>query len=136
MDTSELIRKRVKEYFVTGENNCAMTVVRILAEIFEIPLEDQTLAAANCMPAAGGTGGLCGLVTGGLMFTGIWGRHYGIHRQYLKPISHGLTGDVQEQFKSIDCRDLEAYGCDKLAVDMLEYVVPRMRKRMEEVKGK
>ena len=69
-----LVRQRIDTLFSTGENNCAMTVLRVYGEVFETPVDAQVIDAAWCMPGAGGVKHLCGLVGGAVMFVGVWGR--------------------------------------------------------------
>lgn len=123
---SEQIRQRVQEYFVDGDNNCAMTALKLLSEVFDTPVDPEVVHAANCMPGAGGVGGLCGLVSGVLMFIGVWGGRRGLHRRVLAPVSKGFTEAVQQRFGSDCCRDLkpaDGNGCAKLAEEMLEFAI-------------
>jgi len=128
---SSLIKERIDALFVTGRYNCTMTVVAILSESFEFAVEPQVLSAAQAMPGAGGVGGLCGLVSGALMFIGVWGGAHGLHRSVLRPVSSGLTQAIQERFGSIDCRDLRLEeGCGSLAQQILELVDPYLHERL------
>ncbi|NLW00226.1 MAG: C_GCAxxG_C_C family protein, partial [Clostridiales bacterium] len=70
----ELVASRVHEYYWEYDWNCATTVLRILAAIDGIELNEQVLAAAVGMHGAGRYGAQCGLVEGGLMYLGI--RYY------------------------------------------------------------
>ncbi|MBN1877007.1 MAG: C_GCAxxG_C_C family protein [Anaerolineae bacterium] len=134
MDTNVLIKQRVEEYFVSGENNCAMTMLKILAEVFDEPLSPQVVEAAQVMPGAGGVGHLCGLVSGILMFIGVWGGRRGYHRSLLKPMSVKFTEEVQRQCGSIMCCDLKDNprysGCGDLAAQMLDFAIPLLRQEM------
>jgi C_GCAxxG_C_C family probable redox protein len=128
------IRQRVNEYFVYGDNNCTMTVLQILGEHFDTPINADVVGAAQCMPGAGGMGKLCGLVSGLLMFVGVWGKQQGIHRAQLAPITNQFMDVVQQRFGSTDCDDLRrAGGCAPLAVELLELSIPVLRAEMEDV---
>ncbi|MGC9358391.1 MAG: C-GCAxxG-C-C family (seleno)protein [Anaerolineae bacterium] len=125
MDRGALIRQRVDEYFASGKYNCTMTVLAVLSEIFEIPVGPQTMGAGQCLPSAGGTGGLCGLVSGMLMFLGVWGHEEGFHRQALQPGCLRLMEAIEGRFGSTLCTELRpADGCAPLAVAFLEFIVP------------
>ncbi len=128
--TQKELRERVQVYFVSGKNNCAMTMLKILAEVFEMPLDPQVVHAAQAMPGAGGVDGLCGLVSGVLMFIGLWGGYCGLHRSLLKPISQGFVEGVRLRFGSIDCRDLRN-DCNALALSVLDFAIPYLRGEME-----
>lgn len=122
MDTQTLIRRRVATYFVSGDNNCAMTMLRVLAEIFDVPLAPSVVDAAQCMPGAGGVGGLCGLVSGVLMFIGVWAGHHGLHRRAVRSVSEGISEGVRQRFGSLHCDDLRN-DCGALAVRVLDFAV-------------
>ena len=130
----ELIQQRVATLFSTGENNCAMTVLRVYSEIFETPVDAQVIDAAWCMPGAGGVKHLCGLVGGAVMFVGVWGAQQELHRKALSPITRALNGAIQEQFGSLDCRDLRREkGCSALASEFLNFTVPILASEFESV---
>ncbi len=134
MDDRDLISRRVQEYFVLGDNNCAMTVLRVLSEALETPLPPATLSAGWMMPGAGGVGDLCGLVSGALMFIGVWGAAHGYHRSELKPVSMSLVEGIQAHFGSIHCRDLrsEADGCATLAVEFLTFTLDYLAQALKD----
>jgi len=126
MDTDALIRQRVQEYFVEGDHNCAMTALKVLSEIFEVPLEPQVIDAASSLPGAGGTGELCGLVSGTLMFIGVWGRRKGFHREAFEPVAKGFTEGVHERLGSVRCEALESDGCGALAEEVLIFAAAHL----------
>ena len=86
MDEKEIIHRRVHDYYWKDDINCAKTTLKILAEIFEVPLKDQVLDSATGLHGAGRYDAQCGLVEGALMFTGILGK---IH-DYLRVRRPGL----------------------------------------------
>ena len=130
-DMETLVQQRVAAYFVTGENNCAMTVLRVLAEVFKTPLAQPVIDAAQCMPGAGGVDHLCGLVSGALMFVGVWGGQQGLHRSVLRPVTSGFSQAVAERFGSLMCSDLRpADGCGPLAVAFLTFAIPYLDSRL------
>ncbi|MBN1260425.1 MAG: C-GCAxxG-C-C family protein [Anaerolineae bacterium] len=120
---NSLIAQRVAELFVSGRYNCAMTSLAVLGEVFDIPLEPQTLAAARCLPAVGDTGGLCGLVSGALMFIGVWSAAHGFHRSDLGVATAAFVAGVYQVFGSAQCCDLrsEETGCGPLAVRVIGF---------------
>ncbi|OQB86386.1 MAG: putative redox-active protein (C_GCAxxG_C_C) [Planctomycetes bacterium ADurb.Bin126] len=130
----DFIQERVKRYFVEGDNNCAMTVLRVLSEIFGTPVPPEVLAAAGVMPGAGGVGGLCGLVSGVLMFLGVWGGQHGYHRSQIKPISQEFMQQVEQHFGSSLCCDLKpAEGdCSALAERFLSFTIPYLHNALKE----
>ncbi len=134
METDAFIRERVQTYFVSGDYNCAMSAVKILAEYFETPLAPQVVDAARCLPGAGGMGEACGLVTGVLMFVGVWGAHHDYNRQTLNPLAQRVAAHVQRRFGSLCCRDLQSEtGCGSLAVEILSSLIPVLDEGMSEL---
>jgi C_GCAxxG_C_C family probable redox protein len=130
-DRETVVQQRVNAYFVTGENNCAMTVLRVLAEEFETPIAQPVIDAAQCMPGAGGIDHLCGLVSGALMFIGVWGGQQGLHRQTLRPLTSNFSQAVTERFGSLMCSDLRpADGCGPLAVAFLTFTIAYLESRL------
>jgi len=130
-DLETLVQQRVATHFVTGENNCAMTVLRVLAEVFETPVAQPVIDAAQCMPGAGGVDHLCGLISGALMFVGVWGGQHGLHRQTLRPLTSSFSQAVQERFGSLMCSDLRpADGCGPLAVAFLTFAIPYLENHL------
>lgn len=129
MSTRVLIHERVHEYFVEGDNNCSMTVLRILGEVFETPIPPEVIAAAGVMPGAGGVDGLCGLFSGVLMFLGVWGARQGLHRSSVKPISQDFMQRATRHFGSSACGDLRSHeeGCAPLAEEFLGFAIPYLR---------
>lgn len=130
MTSSAWLRDQVRVYFTSGKYNCAMTVLQVLTEVFDVPLHPQVLDAARMAPGAGGTGGLCGLVTGALMFVGLWGAKYHIPRDRLQPLTRGMVTEIRERFGSVQCEVLEN-DCSKLAVEMLGFLIPYLRQALD-----
>lgn len=71
------IEERVHDLYWKDDINCARTMLLCLSELFDISLEQQTIYSAIGMHGAGGYRAQCGLVEGGLMFIGIYGKHQG-----------------------------------------------------------
>lgn len=124
-----IIQARITEHFVTGHYNCAMIALTVLSEIFELPLSQQTIDAAQVLPGAGGVGNLCGFVSGGLMFIGAWGGFHQVPRHNLREMSQRYSNTILEQYGSLHCRDL-LNDCASMGVAMLEASIPII---MEEI---
>ncbi len=67
LDPQELVQSRVHTYYRRDQFNCATTTLKILAERFDLDLQDQVIHASLGMAGAGGLRAQCGLVEGGLM---------------------------------------------------------------------
>jgi hypothetical protein len=128
---SELVASRVHEYYWEYDWNCATTVLRILAEIDGIELNEQVLAAAVGMHGAGRYGAQCGLVEGGLMYLGI--RYYEeLGPGAVEKLCYRLAEQYEDRFGSLLCRELRPEGfhpdnpphlCEKLTVDSILFLL-------------
>lgn len=128
---SELVASRVHEYYWEYDWNCATTVLRILAEIDGIELNEQVLAAAVGMHGAGRYGAQCGLVEGGLMYLGI--RYYEeLGPGAVEKLCYRLAEQYEDKFGSLLCRELRPEGfhpdnpphlCEKLTVNSILFLL-------------
>jgi C_GCAxxG_C_C family probable redox protein len=134
VDKDTFIRDRVQAYFLSGDHNCAMSSLKILAEHFRTPLAPQVVDAAQCVPGIAGRGETCGLVVGVLMFIGVWGAQNNYHRQALNSLARRVTNHVEHRFGSLCCQDLQREsGCGPLAVEMLSTLIPVLTDGMTEL---
>ncbi|MBF0106761.1 MAG: C_GCAxxG_C_C family protein [Deltaproteobacteria bacterium] len=110
MDTKSFVKDSVKKYFWEHDLNCATTTLKVLAERFEINLNDQVINAALGMHGAGRYGAQCGLVEGSLMFLGIFGRTNGIADDNIVKLCREFAQQFENQFKSLQCNILRPGG--------------------------
>ena len=106
----ELIRERVHSYYWDNDFNCAETMLRTLAELFQVNLNPQVLESAIGMHGAGKYGAQCGLVEGGLMFLGIYGRHQGMEKERIVELCNGFASAFEDRFRSLRCKELRPQG--------------------------
>jgi hypothetical protein len=111
-DISLLIHERVKRYYWVDDFNCAATTLLIASEVFDFKLRPQVLDAAVGLHGAGEYGAQCGLVEGGLMFLGLWGRAQGIADRKIITACRTFAGRFEEKFSSLECRILRPQGFD------------------------
>ncbi len=98
----EYIAKRVHEMYWEHDINCARTALICLSELFEIPIEPQTLWSAVGLHGAGGYRAQCGLVEGALMFIGIYLHTLGKGEDEIVSFCHDFAAafDRREPFYS------------------------------------
>jgi len=113
MELNKLIDERVHEYYWEQDLNCATTMLKVLAEIFEVKLNYQVIDAAISMHGAGKFGAQCGLVEGSLMFLGIFGRKRGIAQEDIIGTCYNFAHQFQDIFGSLVCRELRPEGFNK-----------------------
>ncbi|MFW5985845.1 MAG: C-GCAxxG-C-C family protein [Halanaerobiales bacterium] len=141
MDVNKLIARRVHDYYWQEDLNCATTMLKILAEIFELKLKSQVLHSAIGMHGAGGFRAQCGLVEGALMFVGILGREKGISESEIVDICYRFADEFESGFGSLLCRELRPEGfrednpphlCEEMSKDAVQFTVNFMRENVVE----
>ena len=130
MELKEFISKKVAEYYWKDDINCAATTLKILSEIFKTPLNNQIISSVLAMPGAGQCGALCGLVSGSIMFMGIWGNENKISESDVKDYCKNFTQEFENNFKSLRCSILRPEGfhpdnpphiCEKITCRAIEF---------------
>ncbi|WP_152006983.1 C-GCAxxG-C-C family protein [Desulfoluna spongiiphila] len=84
--------------------------MKILSEVFETPLDEQVISSAIGLPGAGKHGALCGLVSGTLMFSGIWGRRNSIPDTEISVYCQRFSTAFETRFGSLQCSVLRPQG--------------------------
>ncbi|MGD2105881.1 MAG: C-GCAxxG-C-C family protein [Anaerolineae bacterium] len=139
-----LVRERIREYYWGHHWNCAVTTLRVLAEVFEVPLHRQVLDAALGMHGAGGYRAQCGLVEGALMFVGVGGKAQGLDGAAVAEACYDFAEQFEGQFGSLLCRDLRPGGlspddpphlCEELSREALLFGVAFVSEWMERSKS-
>ncbi|HVJ48846.1 C-GCAxxG-C-C family protein [Desulfitobacterium sp.] len=110
MQYQRFIDEKVHKYYWNDNLNCTTTSLLTLSEIFHANLCSQILDAVTGMPGAGRYGAQCGLVGSSLMFIGIQGKSKGLEHEEIVTICHDFAKGFEEEFGSLDCRDLRPQG--------------------------
>lgn len=107
---SDLIKERVHELYYGYDVNCARTTLTCLSELFDTPIERQTMNAAIGLHGAGGYRAQCGLVEGALMFLGVYfsGRDKSIDE--IVSLCYRYADEFTKKFGSLTCRELRPGG--------------------------
>ena len=108
--TESQIRDRVYDLYWKEDLNCATASLKILAESFYLPLEQQVVDSALGMHGAACFGAQCGLVEGPLLFLGIYGRRRGIADGDIRSACYDYADRFQKRFGSLQCRELRPGG--------------------------
>lgn len=111
-----------------------------MAEVFEVELAGQVVAAATGMHGAGGYRAQCGLVEGALMFLGIRGMELGLSSERIADCCREFAERFEQEFGSLGCRELRPEGfhpdnpphlCEPLTIKaigfQLEFVAAKMQ---------
>ena len=110
MELENLIDRRVHDYYWEDELNCAITMLKILGEIFEVEVNSQVIDSASGIPGAGRFGAQCGLVAGALMFFGILGKEEELSQKEIRSVCYEFAEQFQNKFGSLVCKELRPEG--------------------------
>lgn len=130
MIVENLVKERVHHYYWDLDINCATTTLKILSELHSIVLTQQTLNSAIGMHGAGLYRAQCGLVEGGLMFIGIYGKENNLTNEQIEKLCFNFAADFEQQFGSLLCKELRPEGfnptnpphiCESLSVSTILY---------------
>ncbi|MEZ5360681.1 MAG: C-GCAxxG-C-C family protein [Candidatus Zixiibacteriota bacterium] len=132
MNNKDFIEEKINLYFCTLDHNCAETVLEMLSEKFDFPLDKQVIYAAAAHNGLGQYRAQCGLITGAVMFIGIVAQSQGRDKDYINAITYGLAEIFDKSFGALDCRTLRPAGfkednppniCKPLAIDALALII-------------
>ncbi len=129
---ADLVRAEVRTCYWRDDVNCATTMLRVLGRARGLDMHPLVLAAATGMHGAGRYGAQCGLVEGGLMFLGVWGREMGRPEAWITERCNAYARGFEECFGSLLCRVLRPQGfaegqpphqCEGLTLDAALWAV-------------
>ena len=128
MNTHDRMAALVRHYYWGRDLNCARTTLRCLESMLQEPLHPQVFTAAVGCHGAGGTGGQCGLVEGGLLLIGLRGAELGKDEGEIVDLCARFAALFTERFSSLACKDLRPGGihpndpphlCEPISVDAI-----------------
>ena len=138
LDIREWVAGEVRRHYWQENDNCARTVLAILAELGGRTIHPQVAAAATGLHGAGGFGAQCGLVEGGLMYIGIAGAERGLSDEEIGDLCREFAAGFTATLGSLVCRELrpEGFGpevplhaCEPRSVDAAMFAVGFMREK-------
>lgn len=133
------VKRRVHDLYWKDDINCARTMLICLSELFQVPLEQQTLFSAIGLHGAGGFRAQCGLVEGGLMFIGIYYNHLGKNEKDIVGACYEYAEEFTKQFGSLKCCDLRPRGftlndpphmCEELTCEAVNFAYSFIKERI------
>lgn len=137
MQKTQFIQDSVEKFYWQDDINCATTTIKVLANYYELKLDDQIIDCAIGMHGAGEYGAQCGLVEGVLMFLGIYGRKKGLSKDDIVMYCNEFTRQFEQKFTSIQCAELRPQGfhpdnpphlCEPLTCKSLEFSIDYISK--------
>jgi len=113
MNKITFINKKVHKYYWQGNVNCAITILKILSQIFEIELNSQVTNSAIGLNGAGRYGAQCGLVEGALLFTSILAHKKNLSKEQIVKHCYSFAKGFEKEFGNLLCRELRPQGFSK-----------------------
>jgi C_GCAxxG_C_C family probable redox protein len=110
MDRTSFLRAKVHHYYWDDDVNCATAMLKVLAEMYGLELQDQVVDGALGLHGAGGFGAQCGLVEGVLLFLGILGKRQGWPANRTVCACKEFAGAFEQRFGSLLCKQLRPQG--------------------------
>ncbi len=126
------IAQRVHKYYWDLDLNCATTMLKILAEEYNVELHKQVIHSALGMHGAGKYRAQCGLVEGMLMFIGIYGSYLDYPENKIVDLCYDSASGFEKMFGSLVCKELRPEGfkpdnpphlCEDLTIEAVKYAV-------------
>lgn len=103
--------------------------MKLLEEVYKIPLNDQVIKAAYGMNGAGKYGAQCGLVEGMIMFLGIWSSLQGMSYCQTQKLCNSFAKKFEKTFGSLLCSRLRPeaeasardsdHACEELKINAI-----------------
>ena len=131
-DSDCYIDERVHQLYWNDNVNCAITMLKILAEEQGLELQKQVIDGAVGLHGAGGFGAQCGLVEGALLFIGIWGSEQGWPSEKTVRACRDYADAFVIRFGSLLCKELRPQGfgphnpphlCEKLTQEAARFAI-------------
>lgn len=117
------LKELAREYFITQNLNCGLTMMHCLSDFFHLPVHEQVYASVNGIMEHRDKRYQCGLYKGALMFIGIYGTEHDWNRDRINASTLMVAQAFEESFNSILCKELRLDNfsnpntCNNLAVD-------------------
>ena len=132
LDEHKFIADKIKIYYEIEEHNCAVSVLKVLAERYDFPIHQQVMDSALAQNGLGQSGAQCGLITGAAMFLGVVAVEQGWTKDTLHEHTQRLTTEFKNAFHALDCRSIRPEGfvadnpphlCEPRTVEALEIMI-------------
>lgn len=133
----EDIPEKVHEYYWKDDINCARTTLCCLSQMYDFPIETQTIQAAIGLHGAGGYRAQCGLVEGALMFIGSYYSAKGKEEAEIVDLCYRYAEAFEKHFGSLRCYDLRPSGftendpphmCEKITCEAVTFAYDFIKK--------
>lgn len=106
MDILNFVDKEVHENYWEKDLNCCTNILMLLSEIKGIKLDKQVLYSVSGMHGLNPSAAPCGLLSGALMFLGIYGREKNIPNSQLTRHYYEYSKYFQRKFGDTSCKNL------------------------------
>lgn len=141
MDIENFIDKQVHENYWEKDLNCATNILMLLSELTDIKLDKQILHSVSGFDGVNPLIAQCGLMSGALMFLGIYGREKNIPNSQLKSYSYDYSKYFQRKFGDTGCNSLNGknsslnlspFSCEILTKDVVKFTFDFINKNFKQ----
>ena len=140
MNLHNFIDKEVHENYWERDYNCATNILMLLSEIEGIKLDKQVLYSVSGLHGVDPMIAQCGLLSGGLMFLGIYSCEKNIPNSQLSKYYYDYSKYFQRKFGDTGCQNLNGnskslglkpYACEDLTKDVVEFTINFIEKNIK-----
>jgi len=140
MDIANFVDKQVHENFWEKDLNCSTNILMLLAEIKSIKLDKQVIHSVAGMDGLNPLKVPCGLLSGALMFLGIFGREKNIPNSQLSRHYYEYSKYFQRKFGDTSCKNLNSkkeslgllpFSCENLTKDVVIFTIDFIDKHLK-----
>lgn len=134
------IKEAFHNFYHEAGINCAIGTLMLLSEFYDLELDSQVVNAATGLHGAGKYGAQCGLLEGGLMFIGIYGKHHDLKKTEIVNLCYDWAKTFEDGMGSLVCKGLRPYPftsedatkhlCEPISVKALNIAVRFMDERL------
>ncbi len=110
MTLKEFVSSRVEKSYHDDEVPCVIATLRILSELFQLPIDKQVYESSWGFNGAGQYGAQCGLVEGTLMFIGLLSHREGLDKTKMWEACNEFAKSYEQKFGSLRCKELRPGG--------------------------
>lgn len=140
MDLENFIDKEVHDNFWERDLNCSTNILMLLSQLNGIKLDKQVLYSVSGLHGVNPTISQCGLLTGSLMFLGIYAREKNIPNSQITKYYYDFSKYFQRKFGDTLCQSLNnekenlgisPFSCEKLTKDVVTFTSSFIHKNIK-----
>jgi hypothetical protein len=109
-DILDFVNNRIEEEYHDLETPCSSTTIKILAELFQVEIDDQVYISADALSGQHQYNPVCGLLNGSLMFMNLLGKNLYYEFEEIRDLCYNFSLEFRKHFGSENCSVLRPEG--------------------------